>query len=242
MVRCFCWFFWGLAALASASVSAVTPERIVIASEVWAGHTEADGSGLAWEIFRMVYEPAGVQLVIQSVPYTRSIGLVQRGEVDAWAGSYRNEAEPGVFYPRRHYDADRIAALSLQEKPVPQLDTLGTFRLAWMRGYEYQRYLPNLRQYREVLRRDGILDMLEQGRVDFYLDALSEINDVLASAGNPADFRVTQLTSLPIYLGFADNPRGRHLAELFDQRMQLLIARGSLRPIFQRWQQPYPFD
>lgn len=53
---------------------------------------------------------------------------------------------------------------------------------------------------------------------------------------------MTPLTTLPPHLGFADNPRGRALAELFDQRMELLVADCSLRPIFKHWQQPYPFD
>ncbi|MDP2441595.1 ABC transporter substrate-binding protein [Rhodoferax sp.] len=228
--------------VASGLVCAAEPTQIRIASETWEGHTHADGSGMAWEIFRAVFEPAGVQLDIQSVPYTRSIGLVQRGAADAWAGSYLNEVVQGVFYPRWHYDADQIAALGLRGNPILTLESLGEYRLVWMRGYEYQRYLPNLRQYREVQRRSGILGMLDMGHADFYLDALTEVEDVLSTTSQPDRYRVTQLTKLPIYLGFADTPRGRTLAELFDTRMNSLVADGSLRPIFQRWQQPYPFD
>jgi polar amino acid transport system substrate-binding protein len=242
MGRCCRWLLWSVISFASGLVSAAELTQIRIASETWEGHTHADGSGMAWEIFRAVFEPAGVQLDIQSVPYTRSIGLVQRGAADAWAGSYLNEVEQGVFYPRWNYDADQIAALGLLDKPIPTQESLGEFRLAWMRGYEYQRYLPNLRQYREVLRRSGILGMLDMGHADFYLDALTEVEDVLSTASQPNRYRVTQLTKLPIYLGFADTPRGRTLAELFDKRMDSLVANGSLRPIFQRWQQPYPFD
>lgn len=242
MSRCCRWWLWSAMSLASAFVSAAEPVQIRIASEVWEAHTQADGSGLAWDVLRTVYEPAGVQLSIQSVPYTRSIGLVQRGAADAWVGSYLNEVEQGVFYPRWHYDADQIAALGLQDTPIPTQDSLGEFRLVWMRGYEYQRYLPNLRQYREVFSRSGILGMLELGHADFYIDALTEVEDVLSNASQPARYRVTLLTQLPIYLGFADTPRGRTLAELFDARMDSLVADGSLRPIFQRWQQPYPFD
>ncbi|MDF3195300.1 transporter substrate-binding domain-containing protein [Pseudomonas sp. 1928-m] len=242
MGRCCRWLLWLVISVASGLVCAAEPAQIRIASETWEGHTHADGSGMAWEIFRTVFEPAGVQLDIQSVPYTRSIGLVQRGAADAWAGSYLNEVTQGVFYPHWNYDADQIAALGLRDKPIPTQDSLGEYRLAWMRGYEYQRYLPNLRQYREVLRRSGILGMLDMGHVDFYLDALTEVEDVLSTASQPERYRVTQLTKLPIYLGFADTPRGRTLAELFDKRMDGLVADGSLRPIFQRWQQPYPFD
>jgi hypothetical protein len=84
--------------------------------------------------------------------------------------------------------------------------------------------------------------MLDQGHADFYIDARTEVDEVLGRSVKPAAYRVTDLLRLPIYLGFADNPRGRVLAQLFDQRMELLVKHGSLRPLFARWQQPYPFD
>ncbi|OHC29735.1 MAG: ABC transporter substrate-binding protein [Pseudomonadales bacterium RIFCSPHIGHO2_02_FULL_60_43] len=242
MGRCCRWLLWLVISAVSGPLCAVELTQIRIASDTWEGRTHPDGSGMVWEIFRTVFEPAGVRLDIQTVPYTRSIGLVQRGAADAWVGSYLNEVEQGVFYPRWNYDFDQISALGLLDKPIPTQQTLGEFRLAWMRGYEYQRYLPNLHQYREVLRRGGILRMLDMGHVDFYIDALAEVDDVLRTTSQPERYRVTQLTDLPTYLGFADTPRGRALAELFDKRMDSLVADGSLRPIFQRWQQPYPFD
>lgn len=218
------------------------PGEIRLASEVWNGHTHADGTGLAWDVLHRVFEPAGVALRIHSVPYTRSIGLVQRGEADAWVGSYRDEVSEGVFYPRWHYDADQVVALGLRDKPQLTLDNLADYRLAWMRGYSYQAYLPNVRDYREIHRRSGILGMLELDHADFYIDARTEVDDVLGRAAKPQQYRVTNLTQLPLYLGFADTPRGHILAKLFDQRMTQLIASGELRPIFERWQQPYPFD
>lgn len=238
VVSCMLCSLMMLAGLASAT----EPAHIRVASEVWAQHTEADGSGLAWDVLRAVYAPVGVQLQIQSVPYTRAIGLAQRGEVDAWAGSYYNEVRHQIVYPRWHYDAEPIVALGLVSSPVPTLENLGTFRLSWLRGYEFQRYLPNLRQYREVIRTGGILAMLDNGRADFYIDGLDEVEAVRSSAQAPSAYRISPLTQLPLYLGFADTVRGRRLAELYDKRMDLLVADGSLRPIFARWQQPYPFD
>lgn len=232
----------GLLGAAGTRAETSLPAQIRLASEAWEGHTQVDGQGLAWDILRLVFEPEGVELVIQSVPYTRSIGLVQRGEVDAWVGSYRNEVDQGVFYPRRHYDTDQISALGLVGQAPPTLASLGAQRLVWMRGYEYQRYLPNVKHFQEVQRRSGILAMLERDHADFYLDARTEVDGVLAAAADPARYRITELTRLPLYLGFADNPRGRALAELYDRRLGLLIERGSLRSLFKRWKQPYPFD
>lgn len=230
-----------LSALPCVQAQSEQPDEIRLASEVWEAYTEADGTGLGWDIMRKVFEPAGVRLDIHSVPYTRSVGLVQRGDADAWAGSYRGEVKDRVFYPKHHYDRDQIVALGLRGKPVPTLDTLGRYRLVWVRGYGYKEYLPNVRDYQEVQRRAGILGMLELGHADFFIDARPEV-DMLGHAAKPQRYRVTELTQLPLYLGFADTPRGHALAALYDRRMAELIASGELRPIFARWHWPYPFD
>lgn len=239
-----CWLSFLLLSLSLSTVQAEesVPLEIKLVSEHWAGHTNPDGSGLAWDILRQVFEPAGVRLSFQIVPYTRSIGLVQRGEADAWLGSYRDEVTERIHYPQWYYDADRISALGLASQPVPTLQNLGSYRLAWMRGYDYQDYLPGLGKFREVERRSGILLMLERDHADFYIDALTEVEDVMRTATQPERFRITELTRLPLYPGFADTARGKALAQVYDQRMAELVKNGTLRPLFQRWQQSYPFD
>ena len=52
----------------------------------------------------------------------------------------------------------------------------------------------------------------------------------------------TSLINLPLYLGFANNENGRTLRALFDRRMEVLVKSGELKPIFERWQEPYPFE
>lgn len=232
----------GVFAMPAAHAETQLPSDIQIASEVWEDHTNADGTGMGWDILREVFEPAGVTLRILSVPYTRSVGLTQRGSVDAWVGSYREEVDEGVHYPRWHYDVEQIGALGLQGRPAPTLEGLGELRLIWLRGYEYQRYLPNVQHYREVRRHSGILGMLDLGHADFYIDARVEIEALLADVAQRDRYQLTDLTKLPLYLGFADNPKGRALADLFDRRMTQLVEAGTLKPIFARWQQPYPFD
>ncbi|MHA4969885.1 substrate-binding periplasmic protein [Pseudomonas extremorientalis] len=216
------------------------PGKVMLASEEWSDYTNKDGTGLAWDVLRQVFEPAGINLQTRSVPYTRSVGLAQRGEVDGWVGSYRNEAE-GVLYPHWNFDSDHIYALGLASLPTPTVATLGNYRLAWVRGYKYEEYLPNVRRFNQVERRDGILAMLLHGRADFYIDALAEAKYVLSQADDPSKFTLTPIAELPLYIGFADNERGRGLMAVFDQRMAALVKSGELKPIFERWKQPYPF-
>ncbi|MBN0979536.1 transporter substrate-binding domain-containing protein [Pseudomonas sp. SDM007_2] len=237
------WLLILLCVGASAGWADDTPEvpgQIRLASETWNDYTNADGSGLAWDVLREVFEPAGVKVKIRSEPYTRSVGLARRGEVDAWVGSYHAETE-GVLYARWNYDADHIYAVGLASSPEPTLATLGTYRLAWVRGYKYEDYLPNIHRFNEIERRGGILPMLQHGRADFYIDAQAEIKYILGQADDPSVFKLTHIAELPLFLGFTDNERGRALMALFDRRMASLVASGELKPIFERWHQPYPF-
>lgn len=214
--------------------------QIHLVSEDWLDYTNADGTGLAWDVLRQVFEPAGVKVSIQSAPYSRAIGLVKRGEADAWVGSYKQESDDNL-YPRWHFDVDHIYALGLTSKPVPTPANIGDYRLAWVRGYDYGSYLPNVHEFREIQRREGILPMLEHNRVDFYVDSLTEVEYVQAQAPKPDRFRRTHVAELPLYLAFAHNEQGKALSALFDQRMQQLVRSGELEVVFKKWKQPYPF-
>jgi polar amino acid transport system substrate-binding protein len=225
----------------AADVPADKPDDIVLVSEQWIAYTEANGTGLGWDLMREVFEPAGIKVALRTEPYTRAVGLVQRGEADAWVGAYQDEVE-GTLYPKWHYDTDEIYALGLASKPAPTLKTLGNYRLAWVRGYEYQHYLPNVLHFNEVARRDHILSMLDHARADLYIDARPEVDFILGQTKEPQRFRMTYLTAIPLFLSFADNARGHFLRDLFDQRMAQLVRSGKLRPIFARWKQPYPFN
>ncbi|MDF0731348.1 transporter substrate-binding domain-containing protein [Pseudomonas entomophila] len=229
-----------LAPWAQAAKPEAVPAQVRLVSEQWLDYTNADGTGVAWDVLRKVFEPAGVKVVIQSAPYSRAVGLVKRGEADAWVGSYKNEDNENL-YPRWHFDMDHIYALGLASQPVPTLETVGKYRLAWVRGYDYQNYLPRVGNYREIQRREGILPMLEHDRVDFYIDALTEVDYVLEQSSEPGRFRRTHIAELPLYLAFTRSDQGKLLRDLFDKRMEQLVRSGELRPIFERWKQPYPF-
>ncbi|RON14679.1 substrate-binding periplasmic protein [Pseudomonas frederiksbergensis] len=226
--------------LAQAGDAPTPPSVIHLASEAWEDFTAADGHGLGWDVLREVFEPAGVKLDIRTEPYTRATGLAQRGEVDACVGAYRDEVSD-VLYPRWSFDTDPIYALGLASNPVPTLQTLGNYRLAWVRGYKYQAYLPNVQRYNEVVRRTGIVSMLTHNRADYYIDALTEVDYIVNQAKDPSQFRRTHIADLPLYLCFADTLRARTLMALFDQRMEVLVKNGRLKPIFAKWKQPYPF-
>jgi polar amino acid transport system substrate-binding protein len=227
--------------LAGAAVQAAPVLHPLLAiSEEWTDYTNADGTGLAWDLLRKVYEPAGYKVSTRTEPYIRSVGLVQRGEADLWVGSYKDETRS--LYPRWNFDIDQVYALGLASRPSPDVNLLGQYKLAWVRGYQYQRYLPNIKRYTEVQRRSGILSMLDLGRADYYIDALDEIQALLRNTSNKSAYKVTPVIELPLYLGFADSQKGQQLRTIFDQRMDELVPSGQLRELYAKWHQPYPFE
>ncbi|MDZ7887843.1 MAG: ABC transporter substrate-binding protein [Pseudomonas sp.] len=189
----------GLLSCTAEAVEQTLPAEIRVAGEAWEGHSNADGSGLAWDVLRAVFEPAGVKLVVNSEPYTRSIGLAQRGKVDAALGLYRGEVDD-LDFPRWPYAADRVVALGLTRLPQPTLQTLANYRLIWVRGYAFQDQLPSVGRYQEVQRRDGIPAMLREGHADFYIDDDAEVDFLLASLeqhDGSAGYRVAAVAAVP---------------------------------------------
>lgn len=228
-------------ATAQESVSAPVISEIFLVSEPWTDYTEADGRGLGWDILRQVFEPRGITVRTNSASYVRAMGLVKQGAADAWVGAYDAETT-GVLYPRWHFDASRVYALGLANNPAPTLNTLGHYRLAWVHGYQYQRYLPHITRFEEVSRRDNVLSMLQRTRIDFYIDAKPEVDFLLSQTSRPDIYLATYLTELPLFLVFSDTDRGRILRSIYDERMEQLIRSDQLRGLFERWKQPYPFE
>lgn len=62
---------------------AQVPGKVMLASEQWNDYTNKDGSGLAWDVLRQVFEPAGITVQTRSVPYTRM--LCMTGAWPSWS-------------------------------------------------------------------------------------------------------------------------------------------------------------
>ena len=232
-----------LAALVTAPTYGI--DTIRVSSEYWVDATHRDGSGLYWDIVRAVYEPAGIQVERRTVPYARSIREVMvTGKADAWVASYIDEVE-GAIYPQWHFDADYVAAVYDPDR-VSEVDgesSLRGRRVAWMRGYAYDEYLSVPVEAIRVDDRDGGLRMVEEGRIDFFIDAQVEVDGALEATGLADTLESATVLQLPLYLGFDDTARGRALRATWDRRFPLLLEDGTISALYQKWEWGvWPFD
>jgi len=217
-------------------------DKINFLSESWEGITNTDGTGLCWELFRKVYEPAGVNVSFEIVPYARSVRMVQDKQADATVGVYKDEFDKALFSDW-HYLQDTVSVVFKKGKAdLWKGEESLAGRIGWIRGYAFNEYLKKDVQFYETDDRETGLKMLERNRLDFFLDTESELQTALSEGVVDAkELQVEAILKLNVYLAFADNERGRKLRKTYDDRMAGLAKTGELKPLYEKWRLNYPF-
>ncbi len=228
----------------SESQAATLPTEIKFASEAWVNGAKEDGTGIYWDIMRLVYEPLGIKVKYNTTDYDRSVALVKQGKMDAWLGSYLNE-EQNIIYPKWHFDADVVVALY---KKSPDFQWQGEKSLAgknvgWIKGYNYSEYIDTKFNNKEFKTRGKAVELLEKGQLDFLLEAQIEVKHELKKGYfDSTKFEYNTLMNLNIYPAFANNERGQQLQKIFDARFAKLLESGEIKKLFDKWNWPtYPF-
>jgi ABC-type amino acid transport substrate-binding protein len=236
-----------LAALLAVVGAPATAETITIHTEAWENYTAKDGTGFAWETIRAVYNPVGIELDFKIVPYARAVDNVTHGNADAWVASYRNET-PKAVYPDWHYDADRVGALYVPDRVAAPEDAndLAGRRVAWVRGYKMQKYIDVPMTVDRINKQETAINMLVHGRVDYFLESLQVIRNLLDDLPGELDrdrFAYSHVTNLPLYLGFAPTAKGRRFARIWDRRFPKLLANGTIAELYETYGwKVWPFD
>lgn len=220
------------------------PANIKVTSEAWLKATQKNGTGIYWDIIRLVYEPLGIKVEYNTTDYASSVSLVKQGKMDAWVGSYLDE-EKGVIYPKWHLDADIVSAFYKKRFDFQWLgeNSLAGKNVGWIKGYHYNKYIDVQFNNTEFSTREKAVELLEKGQLDFLLEAREELkNELKKGYFDTTKYEFNTLMHLNVYLTFADNERGLQLQKIFDQRFSKLLESGEIKKLFDKWNWPtYPF-
>ena len=223
------------------------PASVSIHSAEWDNYTNADGTGFAWDLFRVVFGSAGVRITTKTMPYNRAVDNVLQGRADAWVGAYAGEVADAV-YPRWHYDADRMVAVfpaadAAQWKGV---ESLRERDVVWLLGYKMGDYLDVPVKGHETESQANALRMVGSSHVDVYLGTayeLAHMNDESRLAYRRMDLTHEPLRWLKLYLAFAPNERGRRFANLWDRNFATLLRNDRVAAIYERHKvERWPFE
>lgn len=216
------------------SLFSLENKEIVVATETWEGATNNDGTGLYWDILKMVYAPLGYTIVTKNTSYIKSVELVKRDRADLFLASHKDEKE-FALYPKYHFDQDVIIALFSSElfEEWKGQKSLEGLNVAWIRGYEYDKYLSVKVAKEEVNEIINGLKLLKSEHIDVYIDNRKYLSEPIQRYRLDNENYVKKIIlQLKLYPAFANNKRGKELRQIWDKRMQVLIETLEFKELY----------
>jgi len=214
--------------------SAQTLKEIFVVSAKWEKLTSQDGSGLYFDLVRMIYEPLGIKVRIEIFPYKRSSIMVKKKQADAWLGSYINE-EDYAYYPQYYFDHDIVTAMFKKSK-FPRFknqESLKNLNVCWIRGYDYDEFISVAIVKHERNSRKAILFSLEKERFDVFLDARFDmLNAIKELHFDTSKYKLIELFEFKLYPAFTKDSRGKTLRDIWDKQFKKYLDSGEIRALY----------
>ena len=234
-----------LASFSSSSLAngLINDSKITIVTPEWEHFTESDGSGFYFDLLRLVYEPLGIKIDYKITPWARSKLMLERNQADAMIGSYK-EQEELFHYPDHPVWLDiAAAAFKTDQENWAGTNSLSMKKVGWIRGYNYDQYIDVKMDIIELIDNKQAWKLLSLGRIDFYLDSITDIRLHLETDETTKTlYRVESFLTMKMYMRLAKTPKGVALARIYDQEILKHIEGGGLRSLYKKWgyEQLYP--
>ena len=212
------------------SINIVAPE--------WEDYTNADGTGMYWEILQTIYSNQDIKLKPSSVSWNRALKMVTKYQIyNAIVGEYLDSEEP-LLFPKYPIDVEYLAVLSKNsEAAFVDMSSLAGKRVGWLKDYDLideNEIDFTLREYRTV--QQG-LKLLDEGKLDFIIDEWDELASALSS--NNLSLDDYQMKNMPegtdVYVAFADNAISKVLIDVYNEEVEVMVKSGSMQAIYKKW-------
>jgi len=220
-------------------------ETINIATPAWEGQTNEDGTGLFFDIIRAVYEPGGIKMKFQIMPWKRAVQEMLAGRADAVLDMYREDIAEEMTAPNYPLLTEFTVAVFKKERITDWkgAESLSGLDLIWIRGYNYHngRHLRGIKfNWSEIDDYDTAWRMLAKNRADAYLDAYTDATAYIKE--NNVDMNLYRMETIGRDKGYMVCKKSRKaedLIRIYDTRIIELLASGELKKIFDKWNYPF---
>jgi polar amino acid transport system substrate-binding protein len=219
------------------------PSGIHIATPVWEGQTQRDGTGFFFEMIRKIYEPRGIRVTWEFANWDRSLDLVKKGYADAMPSVWREDADAaGLKTPRLPLYLEYTAAV-FKKSTFPAWEGVASLQgrsVVWFKGYDYHLRTPLAglsMKWMEIPSEGKPWRMLAADRADALIDARIDVDRyVEENLVDLAVFQVVPLWGQKAYLAFSDKgPATDRLMRIFDEGMAELFVSGELEKLHDQW-------
>lgn len=218
-------------------------EEIRIITPQWEGQTNADGTGLFFEILKAVYGPEGIALRFKFAPWKRCQTAVTAGLEDAMLCEWKDHAKAQrQLTPTYPLYIEQTAAVVKKASDMVWNGVLSLDhkRVVWLRGYNYHTNTRmkgvQLADWHEVDSYKEAWRHLNSDRFDVYLDALIDIEAYMrAQKIDARRYKTRVLWKDKSYVAFSDTPKSKKLIAIYDGRIRQMLRSGKLAGIYHKW-------
>ncbi|CAM3103973.1 substrate-binding periplasmic protein [Vibrio neptunius] len=218
-------------------------QEIELVCDEWPSYTNSDGTGVYWDIVKRVYEPLGIKVNTQTVPWKRAQLSVSSKQKDAYVGDYfdASKDKKDYLYPKEHLSIEESVVVVFKNDYNSEWQSRGTAmlsdkRVAWIRGYGFENnVLKGIDiQLKEVKGIDQAILMLSSDRVDAVVDYQSNIVKALSSDIDNYTLLVLE-EGQKLFVVFSNTPKSAYLVDMFDKKIKEMREKGEIDAIYAKY-------
>jgi hypothetical protein len=205
------------------------PEKITFISGLWLEYTNADGSGVYWNIIDSLFGDDFTITKNTSI-WARAKRAFEQNQADILVGAYRDEKLSDVVYSSFHIDyeyplyafarnEDVLSRFKAQDKSLSVCLNSGSYLL------EHIEFIPRENVIESSLAQCNSL--INKGKVDVVIEYDYNLNQHTQALP-----KTVLIENSPLFLVFHDSPKGRALKSYFDENIAKLARDNVLQKIF----------
>lgn len=234
----------------SLSSHAEEPKKtLTIAADEWCPINcapDKEPFGIGIDLAKTIFEPLGYEVKYVTMPWTRALEEVRKGNVDAVVGANTTD-DPTLIFPKSplYFMTDDFYALKGHNISFKGIDSLKSYKVGTIKGYGYSGDLANFIKAQSSV--SGAIQ--EVSGDDAGLQNIRKLQakriDVMVESGPVMSYRLKQMNlgeqivhvgSLPqdnIYIGFSQaKAESKQRAQQFDDGMAKLRKDNKLSGIY----------
>ncbi len=250
-------YLFALICVFSLSHPALAEEKtITLAADEWCPYNcvpNSEKPGYMVEIAKAVFEPKGIKINYQVMPWERAIEDARKGTYDGIIGARVDDA-PDFVMPSESlgYTTNTFYVKAGSKWQYEGLGSLESVSLGVIDGYSYEKELDkyisdnsgNSARIQSISGDAGLeqnFKKLEQGRIDVYLEDLNVAQKYIADHSlwgklKVAGQEVTNVKEHYVYISFSPFIKeSRYYAETLSEGIKELRASGKLKEILDKY-------
>lgn len=207
-------------------------QRVCTFGMPYIGHAVSQReTGILTSILKAVFEPEKINLRHVALPYKRALNDLAEGKIQCTLDIKDNRKgflqakSTMAFY-------DLSAAYMPKETKWEGIQSLKDQKVAYLHGFDIENLIPITIRPQMVYDLSSAYHMLDRGHITFILDDNMLLKDAMYDSKLPShEFTITKVKSFEVRPIFSNTEEGRQYRNIFDRRMQEMIADGELATI-----------